>query len=125
MSATKEKETAVPPVEIELKTVGETIDEIGQEIMANAVYMIEKIRNGQKVTKEEEAMQVEMNVQFKYLESTYQKLVKMKRIEGVSDKGVNSNESFDKNFLQKIKNKQTTMGAIVRDMSEGAKTAKG
>lgn len=90
------------------ESLEERIDALGQEIMANAFFVIDRIKkDGKKETKREIERQEELQRQFKVIRTVYSELKKMNRVIGVP------NPDFSKGLLQKIKDKESSIGAIV------------
>lgn len=90
-----------------LSTLQDQIDELGQEILATAFAYTDRLRKGKKITADEEYKQVEMQRQFKYIESTFNKLKKAGRITGVAG------STADDNFLKKILQRKSSIASIV------------
>lgn len=99
-------------VALESKSIEERVDELGQEILANAFFLIDKIKKGKKVTKEEEAMQQELMSQFKMIETIYMKLKRMNRVVG------EPNADFSKGLIERLRAKKIpgSIGDIVKNL---------
>lgn len=93
--------------EKELQTLGEKIDELGQEILATAFAYMDRLRAGGKITEDEEATQIEMQRQFKYVESVYNRLRKSGRITDIEG------SKSDGNFMDKILKRKSSISPIV------------
>lgn len=89
--------------------LGEEIDKLGQEILARAFAYTDRLRNKEKISADEEYMQVQMQTQFKYLETTYNRLLKMGRLTGVEG------STSDENFLKKVMQMKPSVARIVVD----------
>lgn len=104
------KETILPPIEgyEEAKTLEEMIDILGREILDRAFDTIKKIKRvGKKVAQKDIDIQEELQRQFRYIQTTYSSLKKMNRI------GETAGSNFSSEFMDRIKNKPSTVGAIV------------
>lgn len=119
------EEQVEPPVDEEAATdesmskllegglsVEEMFDAMGQEIIANGLYLSEKVKSGKKVTKQEENEQQERIKRFKEIEMVLTKLKKNNRI------SAGDNSKFTKDLLDKIKAKKSSVGAIVAKKKE-------
>jgi hypothetical protein len=94
--------------------VGELIDEIGAIITACRAKIIQRLLKGKKVSAEDDYTLTQLGKQFKELQNVYNSMLKMRRIDG----GGRDSSENDKSFLQKIKQKSTTIGSIVRDIPQ-------
>lgn len=88
-------------------TLEERIDKLGQDIIANAFFLITKNSKGLKTTDGENDEQAEMIKRFKEITGIYSTLKKANRING------SVNASFDKELLKKIKERKGSIGNIV------------
>lgn len=100
------------------KTIEQRIDEIGQELLANAFLIMDSLRAGNQVSESLQIRQDEMQKQLKFLKNTYMDMVKMGRI------NTKPNENFDKQFLNKIKEQKGTIGNIIADIPKDKKDEK-
>jgi len=91
-------------------SVEEKIDRLGQEIMANAFFIMDRIgREGKKATKLEIELQEESVRQFNYIKKTYDALMKMNRISS----NPKNNADFEKGLVEKMREVKSTLGNIV------------
>lgn len=108
-------EDALKIQEEDIASLGEQIDQLGQEILATAFAYTDRLRKGGRISADEEYKQKQMQVQFNYIEKAYNKLIRTGRVTGVPG------SISDANFIDAIKKKKSTMGDIVRDMNEEVK----
>lgn len=92
-------------------SIGERLDDLGQDLMAEGFFIVSQIRSGAKPTSDQMERQTLLQAEFKKLQSIYTTLVRLGRIE----KKPASAGEFDRKFLDKIKDKQSTLGNIVQD----------
>lgn len=94
-------------------TLEQKIDRLGQEIMANAFALMERIgREGKKASKVEIELQEELVRHFNVIKSTYNSLIKMGRITPNNK----NNGEFDKGLLDRVKEAKSTVGNIVTNV---------
>lgn len=88
--------------------LAERIDRLGQIILARAFIIMDRIRrDGKRATKKEIDIQEDLQRQFKYIQSTYNSLVKMNRINNKPD-----NDNFDKGLKERI----SKMGSSIKNI---------
>jgi hypothetical protein len=91
-------------------SIEEKIDRLGQEIMANAFYVMDRIgMEGKKSSKLEIELQEEAVRQFNYIKKTYDALMKMNRI----STNPKNNTDFEKGLMEKMRETKSTLGSIV------------
>lgn len=116
MSAAKRAELAIQDIEkdvesgeIQGNSLSEKFDALGQEIIADSYDILMRAKKkGMRVGEDEEYMQVMKVKQFNIISSVFAKLVRQNRVIG------QPNANFDKQLIQKIKEKRSSVGEIVR-----------
>lgn len=85
-------------------------DILGQEIIAQSFYLMERQRiNGTRISEEEKQLQQDSVEQFNIVEKVFSKFKKAGRLGEVKP-----NEKFDEQLLEKIKKKKSTISEIVQ-----------
>lgn len=96
-------------------SIQERFDILGQEIIAQAFYFMERQRkNGTRISDEEKELQQETLEQFGIIEKVFMKFKKAGRLGDVKP-----NEKFGEQLLNRIQNKKSTIGEIVRTIPTG------
>lgn len=94
-------------------TLAEKFDSLGQEIISDGYDILMRCKKrGFRLSEDEEYEQMMKVKQFNMISTVFTKLKKQGRI---SD---HINEDFDRQLLQKIKEKRSTVGNIVRNINE-------
>lgn len=102
-------ENDVESGEISGDSLSEKFDALGQEIIADSYDILMRAKKkGMRVDADEEYMQVMKVKQFNIISSVFAKLKRQNR---VIDE---PNKDFDKQLIQKIKEKRSTVGEIVQ-----------
>ena len=97
------------------ESLEQRIDALGQEILANAFMAIDAVKKkGKKQSEKEIIIQEELQRQFKLIQNVYTQLKKMNRIPN----GGGNNNDFSKGLLDKIKEKKSSLGAIVTKIGD-------
>jgi hypothetical protein len=97
----------------ENESLASKFDSLGQEIIADSYDILMRAKKrGYRLSEDEDYMQTTKVKQFNIINSIFTKLKRQNRILD------HPNENFDKELLQKIKEKRTTVPSIVRDLSQ-------
>lgn len=96
------------------ETLAEKFDTLGQEIISDAYDIILRCKKSSsyRITADDEYQQATKVKQFNIISTVFTKLKKQGRITD------HINEDFDRQLLQKIKEKRSTVGNIVRNINE-------
>jgi hypothetical protein len=99
-----------------LESIKKLINDVGAEIAARGFFFIQKNKNGERVTDEELFIQKQLCDQLRFLETAWSRLKRTKCVSGREDMQTEQ----DVNFLEKVKQRHSAIGSIVRDMTEKA-----
>lgn len=98
-------------------SIQERFDILGQEIISNSYFIMERQRKtGQRISDEERDLQEDMVEQFNIIEKIFIKLKKAGRLGDVKP-----NDKFDEQLLSRIKSKKSTIGDIVQTLPTAPK----